>query len=245
MEVIIRNITLHRGDYKEFTFKLFGDYTSHKLYFTVKADRVLTSVRYIDLANTLGGGSDTQIKATYDGTYTTITVFIQPLHTQNLTQKQLVYDIVADDGSEPVTLFDGYFNLDFDVRSPYDNTVVPSEQYYNQIFDRAYIAKVSSAGSLTEITDQGYNATVSATRLSEGMYKITSDVDLFDTSTYTTILKFTPLNINASNTVLNALPVFNHNLGFNAKELVIGITNLNDGGVIDCEFILEVYRVRK
>jgi len=241
----IKNISLHRGDYKEFTFKLFGDYTSHKLYFTVKADRVLTSVRYIDLANTLGGGGDTQVKATYDNTYTTIQVFIQPSHTQNLTQKQLVYDIVADDGNGEVTLFDGYFNLDFDVRSPYDNTVVPSDQYYNQIFDRALIAKVSSAGVLTEIKDQGFNASVSATRLSEGMYKINSDVDLFDTSTYTTVLKFTPQNINASATVLNALPVFNHNLGYNSKELVIGITNLNDGGVIDCEFIIEILRVRK
>ena len=128
MSSVKKNITIHRGDYSELKFKIFGDYTSKKLYFTVKADKTITSERIIDLSNSAAGGSDAEISASYDNTYTTVIVKLNDINTYNLDSKQYYYDLTENDGTKETTLFDGDFNLDFDVRTVFDGFAMPATE---------------------------------------------------------------------------------------------------------------------
>jgi len=125
-----KNITMYRGSYKQFTFLKKGDLSTYSIYFTVKPNRTLTSVRYIDLANSVAGGSDSEIFTTFDGTYTTIIVTIADTSTANLTETQLDYDLVAEIGGKETPLFTGVLSLIFDVRSPFDGITNASDLNY-------------------------------------------------------------------------------------------------------------------
>lgn len=139
----VQKVTVNRGDAVELNFTLPGDVTAEKIYFTVKPDRELTSARFIDKANLIGGGSDSQILATTKGNNTEITVFIVPEDTQDLSNGttgvtkvsddylSLQYDVCTQTTGDPDgtlrSLVDGEFQILGDVRSPFDGFETPNE----------------------------------------------------------------------------------------------------------------------
>ena len=114
----LKNISIVRGDEVPKSFRLLGDWTSNTVHFTIKENRSLTSVRYVDLS--IGNG----ITATYDGTYTTFVIVIPKEDLQAVTFDSMVYDLVIDDQ----TPFTGGVDIQKDVRTPYDGLPVDENE---------------------------------------------------------------------------------------------------------------------
>jgi hypothetical protein len=128
---IILDIFAHRGDPKSFIetdfidgFIVEGDLTARKLRFGVK-ENASDDDQIITKGNTVDGGSDSQLEATYDGTYTTIVPKILNTDTEGVTNTYNSYEIIsisATDATDKVSLFKGVLKLQGDVMRPTDNT---------------------------------------------------------------------------------------------------------------------------
>jgi len=150
------NKILMRGDYEALTWTYSGDHSARKVIFVVKANRTLTTARTIERKNLTAGGSNTQMTVTYSPTtgLSTITVFLTPALTSQLTAKDYYYDITsegASDSDDHETIIQGKFVVQGDVQSPYDaSTVVgaltPSKKISFYVADADTITKLSSSG---------------------------------------------------------------------------------------------------
>jgi len=127
-----RNYTILRGDPKNLTFTLTGDYSEEKIIFVVKADKVLTSDRLIQKRNTAAGGSDDELTAVYDDekNKSTFTIKLEKIDTQDFTEEEYYYDITsqpADNSEDPITIASGNLEIEFDVQTDYDGTDLPED----------------------------------------------------------------------------------------------------------------------
>ncbi len=241
MQYIEKLIT--RGDKADLTFTLQGDYSGKELYFTAKQSKSPTAVREIDLRNTSAGGGNNELEASYSNGITTITVHLLPTHTEEMTFDKLYYDIEVRDSNDinfVETPIEGELVIVKDVRTPFDNTSAVYGEYVNQAYDRILIASVGPDGLLSELKDYGYNETLSATRVSKGIYNINSPSGIFDSNSFVEIL---PIEYNSS--VLSAMPIINHNYGHDANNLQVGIMDLFTNMVMDSKFLLIVKRIRQ
>jgi hypothetical protein len=122
------DLTVKRGDYKELVFKHKGDVTAKILSFVVKLTKDQSSNRLVFKRNTIAGGDTNQISASYTSPNTTITVKILSSDTWDLNAKLYYYDLVSiepTDSNKEVTLFDGKFNIPWEVQGPFDGTDLP------------------------------------------------------------------------------------------------------------------------
>lgn len=150
------NKIMVRGDNETLTWTYSGDHSARKVIFVVKANRTLTTARTIERKNLTAGGSNTQMTVTYSSTtgLSTITVFITPALTSQLTAKDYWYDITSEDASDSddhETILQGKFTLQGDVQSPYDAATVigaltPSKKISFYVADADTITKLSSSG---------------------------------------------------------------------------------------------------
>jgi len=106
------------------------DLTSEQVRFTAKKTLAPTDDRLIDLSNTVGGGSDDELTVVYEGGDSTLTAYIKPLMTADLLVGYLECDFEITDPSDSTvvdTSAQGKLNFNFDVRTPYDGTDLPSD----------------------------------------------------------------------------------------------------------------------
>jgi hypothetical protein len=123
---MLKDFNVYRGDTKTLTFQVSGDVTASALSFVVKADKVITSSRLIQKLNTVAGGSNSEILASYDSEalVTTISVYIEKIDTQDLTKKFYYYDLLVGTSS---TSHYGTLYLEQDVQTDYDGTDLPAD----------------------------------------------------------------------------------------------------------------------
>lgn len=85
------------------------DISSYKLKFSVVADREATSSLF-ELSNTAGGGGDTEIEFTTDGTDGSFIVHVGASDTTSLEMKTYVWEIIYQIGSnDPKKMGEGRF----------------------------------------------------------------------------------------------------------------------------------------
>jgi N-methylhydantoinase B/oxoprolinase/acetone carboxylase alpha subunit len=120
-----------RGTKQKFILYVPGDVTARKLRFVVKEDKELTTDRLIEKNNTLNGGSDAELKATYIAgqNRTTLEIFKQKVDDGDFTNDAYYFDvrsISTTDSADDVRIERGDIRMDFSVSSDTDGTNLPS-----------------------------------------------------------------------------------------------------------------------
>jgi len=126
------DLTIYRGETKDFVFQVIGDKTTDKLYFTCKANRDLTGSRLVDKSNSVAEstGITAETELVESVTNTAITVSFGKTDTQDLTQEILEYDLIAVDPSDDsiiTPLISGVILIEQNVRTDYDGSKLPSD----------------------------------------------------------------------------------------------------------------------
>lgn len=116
-----------RGDKQTLIYKAKGDHSSRKIIFAMKEKiNPVTTNRILEKKNTLAGGSESQITASYDPVsgLTTINVLLNKENTQSLTSLFYFADITSEslaDAADHITIVPTHTlkNL-FDVQTDLD-----------------------------------------------------------------------------------------------------------------------------
>lgn len=149
MNTLNLNKTIIRGDQTELSFQIAGalPFSDGDLKFTAKASTALTATRIIDV----------DAIASYDSAsgITDILVALSGSDTQNITQQTLYFDVTnvsISDSHEEFSVVKGLLNVKFDVRTPFDSTVVETELYVpvkrSSFNDGEFIKAVNVNGQL-------------------------------------------------------------------------------------------------
>lgn len=120
-----------RGTKQKFILYVPGDVTARKLRFVVKEDKELTTDRLIEKNNTLNGGSDAELKATYSSgqNRTKLEIFKQKIDDGDFANDAYYFDvrsISTTDSADDVRIEQGNIRMDFSVSSDTDGTSLPS-----------------------------------------------------------------------------------------------------------------------
>lgn len=182
--MIKKNFEIYRGDPKELIFYAPGNISAQKIIFVVKADKVLTSNRLIEKKNTLAGGNDNQLMATYANGKTRITIKLLKEDTQDFTAETYYHDTTAqptDNSTDPVTISGGELTIDQDVQTPFDGTNLPAtaERYLSVLASQLTAGKLVKVGTNDYIDSTNTDAEIASAVL------LKHDVNAENTSHYT------------------------------------------------------------
>lgn len=175
---MLQNKEIRRGDNKNITFVIDGDYSADAIMFTAKRDKTLTSARVLEKKNTLAGGDDNEMTVVYDSDSltSTITIKILETETQALTDEYFYFDIYDDTDND--TLFWGKLWLLADVRTPYDSGSVPDDSL--PIISKSIYIEIVD-GVITQESYYGFTTDPDASVSSDASFDIltiTSDGEL-------------------------------------------------------------------
>lgn len=234
-----KHISWYRGEGKDLTFTVYGDLTARALSFAVKRYQENDSPRVVNKLNAVAGGSG--ITASYDADtdLTTITISIDPDDTFALGLRTYYYDLISvasGDFTDRVGLYYGEFNLIFSVQHPDDSTSVPTVGYLDQAFDKRAIYKVESDAVITELTDEGFNTTMTASRVGLGVFRLTSSEAIFTGNVQHQV------DVINTNTNLFIIP---NVVRVSSTILEVQFIDFNSRMVIDTDFLIDIKRVKQ
>ena len=221
------------------TLTVKGDVTNETLVFVVKADRAVAGTRIIQ--KTYSAVNNDYFTAAYASAsdLSTLVITILPAETASLASQYYEFDlhmIDPGDSDSRSVLVDGAFVLDLSVQSPYDSSAVDDGEYVNQAYDKILIYNFDSIGTGAKEIDRGFNATLTPSNESTGIYKLISNIDIFDENIFPAIAA---VNVSDSSKMYLFAWYFQ-----DAKTLYIKVFDFF-AGAADCDFRLEIKRVRQ
>jgi hypothetical protein len=132
MKPVKVNFLIPRGDAyfgeDRLSLSVPGDWSSHKLSFGVKIDKEVTGDLLIRKRNTLAGGGDQELTATYENNATTIKISLNDVDSQSFTIAKMYYDVIANDVADTtktVTIAKGELKINFDVQNNLNGIDLP------------------------------------------------------------------------------------------------------------------------
>jgi hypothetical protein len=126
-----QDIDLYRGEKKDVTWVIAGNWATYKLSFAVSLTKDLDNDLLILKNNVLNSGSDDELEASYSSSTgkTTITAHLLKADSGDFTQPLYYYDLIAvsaSDSSIKIPLQKGDVILDLSVQSDYSNLSLPN-----------------------------------------------------------------------------------------------------------------------
>lgn len=100
-----------RGNVTSITIKYPGDITTDSLFLQVRTTSSFTSTIHIAKENTVAGGSDAEILATYSYPYTTVKIFFSSANTSGLAIANYYYDLRKSVSPDSAVLIYGTFKI--------------------------------------------------------------------------------------------------------------------------------------
>ena len=202
-------------------FPTTTDYSTKKLKFAIKLEKDQTSPEVVIKKNALNGGSDAQILVTP----TNIAVNILYNDTPSLATGKWYCSV--NDVDDEIEIVNAIIILQSPVQSVYDPGYIPPAIPGSQkIF--SVISNV-----LTPEIDNGYNATLTLTKLGTGIYQIDSNVDLFTSEDILMISEILEADTDIYLFKKDAVTT---------KQLIVTIIPFFGGGTSDKDFRVAVYR---
>lgn len=103
--------TIIRGNVTSIKVKYPADITADSLFLQVRSSSSYTSTKYIEKKNTVAGGSDAQILASYTYPYTTVTIYFSTANTSGLSIANYYYDLRKSVSPDSAVLVYGTFTV--------------------------------------------------------------------------------------------------------------------------------------
>lgn len=144
MKIITKNFLIERGDAYLFEDRLEirvpGDWTTYKCTWVVKLNKKESSDRLIEKNNVSAGGSNYEIETILDGGETVFKISLLGENTSNFREPKYYHDLVvvdAVDSTKTKTIAKGDFKINYDIQTPFDGFVIPSENIQYQVVQAA------------------------------------------------------------------------------------------------------------
>ena len=214
------------------------DLAGKNVFLTLK-DTYDSTVRLVDEANEIGGGSVDVLAVAFASSSGSITWKPAKADTSALYGEKYYEITYTNDAGENVPYIIGILTIERVVRLDADESASPTALFYDQRYEKMFMVQVNAIGTKSKFKDIGFGlvtANITTALLGNGVYKITSSIDAFDDEFKVVI---TPLE-----RIIEIAYHSNYKV-LDAKNLEIRFIDLARGGNrINVKFDCEIYKMR-
>lgn len=235
--MINENKTRQQGSTLPEVWNIPDDLTGKNVFLTLK-DTYDSTVRLVDEANELGGGSVGVLVVAFANASGSITWTPAKADTSALYGDKYYEITYTNDSGENVPYIFGIMTIERVVRLDTDESASPASVFYDQRYGKMFMVEVNANGSKSKFKDIGFDlitADITTVLLGNGVFKITSANDIFTNSLKILI---TPLD-----RAIDKYYMSNY-LVKDAKNLEIYFIEGKTSARITTRFICEVYEMR-